>query len=284
MKVAVYVGAAPGRDAVLASARALLPAIAHEVVLVRGSYPASPSTAATQHALGLPPTVRVQHASANGDALRAIQQAEREYGAPDMLVIGRWSPPLGGLLPALHRRIVQHTTARSVLFVPGAVGVLAPVLLASSGSPLTFAAARLLPQVVPPPASVTVLHVLSQQQLLFEIVPDLATAAESFLASDLPDVRVLRQTVRLLQQQGYTADLSITLGPTLDEIGQATRQQAGGVLVIGASPPLSALERVLLEDVSGTLLDSSPLPVLAVRAGDTTPPEPLTVPDELIGL
>jgi nucleotide-binding universal stress UspA family protein len=51
----------------------------------------------------------------------------------------------------------------------------------------------------------------------------------------------------------------------IDEILSELRVGSYDLLVIGAHRVASALDRILLEDITGDLLDISPLPVLVVK-------------------
>ena len=48
------------------------------------------------------------------------------------------------------------------------------------------------------------------------------------------------------------------------------REGSYDMLAIGAHRVTSALDRILLEDITGDLLDNSPLPVLVVKQSSAT--------------
>jgi nucleotide-binding universal stress UspA family protein len=76
---------------------------------------------------------------------------------------------------------------------------------------------------------------------------------------------VLHETVDLLQQQGIAARLHTRVGPVVHEVLAELAPGGYDLLVVGEHRASSMLDRMLLEDMSSALLDSSPLPVLLVK-------------------
>ena len=72
----------------------------------------------------------------------------------------------------------------------------------------------------------------------------------------------------MLNEQGVPAEVRGRVGPVLDEILSELRVGSYDLLVIGAHRVASALDRILLEDITDDLLDLSPLPVLMVKNDD----------------
>jgi nucleotide-binding universal stress UspA family protein len=71
----------------------------------------------------------------------------------------------------------------------------------------------------------------------------------------------------MLNERGVPAQVKGRVGPVLDEILAELRIGSYDLLVIGAHRVASALDRILLEDITDDLLDISPLPVLVVKEG-----------------
>ena len=116
-------------------------------------------------------------------------------------------------------------------------------------------------------ASITLLHVLSQQSLVFEGFPGRSLTVEDFLAGSTPEANTLRDAAALLRKRGVPTQLKGRVGPVIEEIMAELRIGGYDLLVIGAHQVASALDRILLEDITGDLLDISPLPVLVVKGG-----------------
>jgi nucleotide-binding universal stress UspA family protein len=88
---------------------------------------------------------------------------------------------------------------------------------------------------------------------------------ESFLTDDSSEARTLRRATAILRDRGVACELKGRIGPVLDEILAELRVGSYDMLVIGAHRVASALDRILLEDITDDLLDVSPLPVLVVK-------------------
>jgi nucleotide-binding universal stress UspA family protein len=114
------------------------------------------------------------------------------------------------------------------------------------------------------------MHVLSQQSLLFEGFPPREISVADFLNGPSPEARTLREAVEQLRRSEVQVDLKGRAGPVLDEIMDELREGSYDLLAIGAHRVTSALDRILLEDITGDLLDSSPLPVLVVKGAPAT--------------
>ncbi|HEX9371902.1 MAG TPA: universal stress protein, partial [Roseiflexaceae bacterium] len=173
---------------------------------------------------------------------------------------------LGRLLPGAHSKVIARQLEPSVLRVHGQVRPIRRILLASGGDFHTLGDASVAAQIAGPlGASVTMLHVLSQQSVVFEGFPGRRNLVEPFLAGRSPEASTLREAAALLAARGVSARVKGRVGPVLDEILAELRIGSYDLLVIGAHRVASALDRILLEDVTEDLLDVSPLPVLVVK-------------------
>jgi nucleotide-binding universal stress UspA family protein len=175
-----------------------------------------------------------------GDAQVAILAAAHKQSY-DLVIVGRLHQALGRLLPGgAHSKTIAKRLEPSVLRVHGPARPIERILLASGGDHHTFDDVTVTAQLARPlGASVTLMHVLSQQSLLFEGFPPREISVADFLNGPSPEARTLREG---------SYDL----------------------LAIGAHRVTSALDRILLEDITGDLLDSSPLPVLVVKGAPAT--------------
>ncbi len=187
MKVLIYAGPAPSRELVLQFSAQIVQKAASELTLVTGGGPARQSL--LQHAierLQVPEGVPVTQLAVNGDAQAAILGAahEQEY---DLVIFGRLNQPLARLLPGPHSKAIAQRLEPSVLRVHGPARPIRRILLASGGDFHTFGDAAVTAKLARPlGAAVTLLHVLSQQSLVFEGFPGRSITVEDFLAGDSP--------------------------------------------------------------------------------------------------
>lgn len=266
MRILIYVGAAPSREQVLHYSAQIVRHVATSLTLVTGGGPDRQSlldqaAAQLDPPEGLPITLR---ALPNG-AQTAIIAAAREQPY-DMVIVGRLHQPLGRLLPGAHSKAIAQRLEPSVLRVHGPVRPIQRILLASGGDYHTFDDISVAVRIAKPlGATVTILHVLSQQSMLFEGFPPRSITVEEFLAGNTPEASTLRDAAAMLNDRGVPAQLRGRVGPVLNEILAELRVGNYDLLVIGAHRVASVLDRILLEDITGDLLDISPLPVLVVK-------------------
>lgn len=265
MRLLIYVGPAPSREQVL-QISGLLIHVATSVTLVSGGGSDKQSYVDdAARRLDVPANVPVATRALGGNAQTAILAASREQ-TYDLVVVGRLNQPIGRLLPGTHSKEIAQRLEPSVLRVHGVTRSIKRILVSSGGDYHTFNDVGLAAKLaVPLGASVTLLHVISQQSLLFEGFAERQTTMEAFLASDAPEAKTLREATAMLAKQGVETQVRGRVGLVLDEILAELRVGGYDLLVIGAHRVASALDRILLEDITGDLLDISPLPVLVVK-------------------
>ena len=271
MKILLYAGAAPSRDSVLQFSVPIVQRCASALTLLSGG--GAERQALLDDALrrvAAPPHVAVTLKSLPGNAQAAILAAARAQPY-DLVILGRLHQPLGRLLPGAHSKAIAQRLQPSVLRVHGPPRPIRRILLASGGDHRTFADVSAAARIAGPlGAEVTVLHVLSQQSLVFEGFGARGTLVDTFLAGSTPEASTLRDAVALLSARGVKAQLRGRVGPVVEEILSELRVGSYDLLVIGAHRVASALDRILLEDITEDLLDISPLPVMVVRGqGDS---------------
>jgi nucleotide-binding universal stress UspA family protein len=266
MRILLYAGPAPSRESVLEYSTQIVERCATALTLVTGGGEArrallDDAVKRLRPPAQLPITQRVLA----GNAQTAILTAAREQ-QHDLVILGRLNQALGRLLPGVRSKAIAQRLEPSVLRVQGSARPIRRILLSSGGDHHTFADVRNAAQIARPlGAAVTVLHVLSQQSVLFEGLPNAAGRMESFLLGESNEAAILREAVALLKQHSITAEVRGRVGPVLDEILAELRHGGYDLLIIGAHRVASALDRILLEDITDDLLDVSPLPVLVVK-------------------
>lgn len=266
MNILIYAGPAPSRDLVLQFSAQIVQNSATALTLVTGGgEERRPLLEQAIEQLHVPEQVPISTRVLPSDAQTAILRAAREQPY-DLVVVGRLHQPFGRLLPGAHSKAIAQRLEPSVLRVHGPARPIQRILLASGGDRHTFDDASVLARIAAPiGCTVTLLHVLSQQSLFFEGLPANRINVDDFFKSDAPEACILKDTAALLEEQGITTRIRGRVGLVLDEIIAELRVGSYDLLVIGAHRVSSALDRILLEDITGDLLDMSPLPVLVVR-------------------
>lgn len=266
MKILLYAGPSPERDLVLLFSAQIIEKVATALSLVAGGgKQCLPLLRSAVDQLHVSEHIPITLYALPGDAQTAILTAAREQSY-DLVIFGRFHQPLGRLFPGPHSKTIAQRLEPSVLRVHGGARPIRRILLASGGDHHTFndvrAAARLA---VPLEASVTILHVLSQQPLTFNGLREQPITPQAFLGGTSPEAGVLRASAKLLDAQHVPTQLNVRVGPILDEILDEVRTGDYELLVIGAHRVASALDRILLEDITGDLLDLCPVAVLVVK-------------------
>lgn len=266
MRMLIYAGPAAARDQVLEYSAGLARKAATAITLVTGGgqerYPLVDEAA---RRIAAPEGVAVALHALPGDAHQAILAAteDQQY---DLVIFGRLHRPLGRLIPGPRSKAIAQRLQPSVLRVQGVVRPPQRILVASGGDYHTFedvsTAARLAG---PLGASVTIVHIVSQQSLVFEGFGERHISVGEFLAGSSPEASTLRRAAALLRERGIATTVLGRSGPVLDELLDELRSGEHDLLVVGAHRIASPLDRILLEDITGELLDMSPIPVLVVK-------------------
>jgi nucleotide-binding universal stress UspA family protein len=267
MKVLLYAGPAPSRDTVLQYSTQIIQYCTTSLTLVTGGgAERRPLLEEAYARLAVPASVPVTFSALPGNAQTAILMAAHAQSY-DLVILGRLHQPLGRLLPGARSKAIAQRLEPSVLRVQGLVRPIRRILVASGGDFHTFGDVKAAAQIAKPlSAAVTVLHVLSQQSVVFEGLVNRHDPVETFLASQAPEAKTLRDAVALLNEHGVPAQVRGRAGPVIDGILSELRVGSYDLLVIGAHRVASALDRILLEDITDDLLDISPLPVLLVKS------------------
>jgi nucleotide-binding universal stress UspA family protein len=267
MRILLYAGPAPSREAVIQFSAQIIQNAATSLTLVTGGGAERRQLLDDAAArLRIPGHVPVTLSALAGNSQTAILAAARAQ-IYDLVIVGRLHRPLGRLLPGAHSKAIAQRLEPSVLRIHGPARPIRRILISSGGDHHTFADVDLAAQIAGPlGASATLLHVVSQQSLLFEGFVARRGIVESFLADDSQEAQTLRQATAMLRDRGVACDLKGRVGPVLDEILAELRVGSYDMLVIGAHRVASALDRILLEDITDDLLDVSPLPVLVVKS------------------
>lgn len=167
------------------------------------------------------------------------------------------------------RRLPTLPGAAAFLRLQGRLATPRRILLASAGGPQAVHGLAMLTQLARRyDASVTVLHVLSQQQLYYDGFDGIPLTPEIFLQSDMPEALNLQQVCSTLEQGGVTVTLRVASGLVAETILAASAEH--DILAVGAHRAGMGLERLLLADLTRELAEAAAMPVL-VLANQTGP-------------
>lgn len=266
MRVLIYVGPAPSRDMVIQFSTPIVQHVASAVTLVTAGGNANRALLDDAVAqLQIPDHVPATLCVRDGNAQSAIISAAHAQSY-DLAIFGRLNQPIGRLLPGSRSKIVAQRLQPSVLRVHGRVRPLRRILVASGGDYHTFNDVRITARIAAPlGAEATILHVISQQSLIFEGLAPRSLSVEDFLTSNAPEAQTLRDAAAWLRRHAVPTQVRGRIGPVVDEILAELRVGGYDLLVIGAHRVTSPLDRILLEDITDDLLDLSSLPVLIVK-------------------
>lgn len=264
MRLLIYVGPAPSREQVIAYAAPLIERVATSVTLLTGG--GEERRALLDEAVSqLPDTAPITLQALPGDTHQAILAASAAQ-VYDLVIFGRLNRPLGRLLARSRSKQIAQRLQPSVLRVQGQATPIRRILVASGGDYHTFEDAGVAAQLAGPlGAEVTIIHIVSQQSLIFEGFGERRISVQDFLASAAPEANTLRSAATLLRQRTIAVQIKGRAGPVLDELLDELRHGRYDLLVIGAHRISSPLDRILLDDISGELLDLSPIPVIVVK-------------------
>ncbi|EFO81509.1 UspA domain-containing protein [Oscillochloris trichoides DG-6] len=264
MRFVIYAGPAPSYDAVITFSAPLLRQVARAVTLVSGGGAVNePLLRTAQAELELPSTIPTILRIHDGDAVAALTW-EAGLREADLIIIGRLQPSLQRIIMGRRSKRLAQRLDVAVIRVQGRIAPIRRILLASGGDAGTLAHARYLVRLAKPlGASVTLLHTLSEQPIIFESsIPH----EDAFLNGPSPEAAVLRESAALLREAGVATQVVVKIGSVVDCVVDAAREH--DLLMIGAHRVASRLDRILLEDLAGDLLDLSPIPVLVGKRGE----------------
>ncbi|MFQ3631123.1 universal stress protein [Roseiflexus sp.] len=266
MHLLIYAGPGPWRDEALATAAQFAGQVATSVTLVTGGGIRNATLLDDAVArLGLPRDVAVQRRVVEGTPQDAILTIAGE-AVYDLVIFGRFQRPLERLLPLRRSDALTRRLRTAVLRVSGPARPIRRILLASGGDQHTFATAGYAAQLATPlGASITLLHVVSQQPVVFEALASPASDEATFLDSGTPEAVTLRQVAADLRERAIAVTTRIRFGLVLDEILAELHEGDYDILAVGTHHAAGPLDRMLLEDLTGDLLDRCPRTVLVAR-------------------
>ena len=168
MRILLYAGPAPSREAVLQFSGQIVQHTATSLTLVTGGgAERRPLLEDAATRLRIPAHVPVTLSALAGNSQTAILAAARAQPY-DLVILGRLHQPLGRLLPGSHSKAIAQRLEPSVLRIHGPVRPIRRILISSGGDYHTFADVDVAAQIAAPlGAAATLLHVVSQQSLLF---------------------------------------------------------------------------------------------------------------------
>lgn len=116
-------------------------------------------------------------------------------------------------------------------------------------------------------AQVTLLHVAGTIPSMYTGLGEIDETLTELLKTDTPTAKHLRQSARLLEKYGVTAEMKLRHGVVANEILREAAKSEDDLIVIGAPEQKKRFKKWLLGDVTGAILERSPCPVLIAKAG-----------------
>ncbi|MBO9316891.1 MAG: universal stress protein [Chloroflexus sp.] len=275
MHIALYAGHGLQYDELLSFAKPFIAALANRLTLIAsagGQSELDEVIARLQLDSGIDVQCRCQEESFTLAILTALQ-IER----PDVLLLPAFTARATPLEWWLRREEFNLLRMLPVSFlrIHGRITPIRQILLASAGGEQSFRCIPLVSQIARAfRATVTVLHVVSQELVYFEGFAASPLSGETALRIDEATGTMLHRLVAELETEGITCRLQVLNG--LVEETLLTECRHYDLLVIGShladgtetapsSQWLRFLQRISLQDVTRDLLEGSPIPVLVIR-------------------
>lgn len=279
MHIALYAGQNAQRNELILLSIPLITALAHRVTLITPQDEAE----LAHEALGQLPLVAdlTVHLQTHGNTFATAIETALQHELPDLLLIPAFTTPaaLLGWRERRHELNVLSSLPIPFLRVQGKVKPIHQIIVASTGGEQALHSVPLIGQLARAyHATVTVLHVSSQDLVYFEGFAASPLSGEDVLNLDQMTGTTLHQLVAGLQAQGVTARLQILNG--LVEETVLAECQHYDLLVIGSHQPtpigrpanqrwLRVIQRLSFQDVTRDLLERSPVPVLVTGKSAT---------------
>jgi nucleotide-binding universal stress UspA family protein len=213
--------------------------------------------------LGLSVQVRVEV----GDPEQTVM-AEVERTAYDLVAIGA----LGGqrsrrtLLDSVGMRIMERATG-SVLVIKGDRSQLARVLICSSGTEHSRLPVQIGSHVAcGAGAGATLLHVMDPMPIMYAGLEEMEETLPELLQTETEQARELRWAVGALEAECQNVELKLRQGVVADEVLQEARAGDYDLIVLGSSRAARGIVRVLLGDLTHTVVSRAQRPVLVARS------------------
>ncbi|WP_028458835.1 universal stress protein [Chloroflexus sp. Y-396-1] len=273
MHIALYAGEGLQADDLLTFAKPFITTLARQLTLIAPTEEQSTLDEILTR-LQLDPTITVrrwcQEESFTLAILKAVQTVH-----PDVLLLPAFTARATPLEWWLRREEFNLLRMLPVSFlrVHGRITPIRQILLASAGGEQSIRCVPLVSQIARAfQATVTVLHVVSQEVVYFEGFAASPLSGETALQIDEATATVLHRMVAALATEGVSCRLQVING--LVEETLLTECQHYDLFVIGShladdveptSQWLRFLRRISLQDVTRDLLEGSPIPVLVVR-------------------
>jgi nucleotide-binding universal stress UspA family protein len=202
-----------------------------------------------------------------GDA-EHIVMAEVEQTAYDLVAIGALGDQRSSrtLLDSVGMRIIERGKG-SVLIIKGDRSQLARVLICTSGTEHSRLPVRIGSAVAcGAGARATLLHVMDPMPIMYAGLEEMEETLPELLQTDTEQARQLRWAVGILEAECENVELELRQGVVADEILQEARAVDYDLIVLGSSRAARGIVRVLLGDLTHTVVGRARRPVLVARS------------------
>jgi len=202
-----------------------------------------------------------------GDAEKIVM-GELEQTAYDLVAVGALGRRRARhtLLESVGMRIMERA-AGSVLVIKGDRSRLSRALICSSGTEHSRHPVRLGAAVAcGAGASATLLHVMDPMPIMYAGLEEMEETLPEFLQTDTEQAGQLRWAINLLEAQCENVEIELRQGIAADEILGEARAGDYDLVILGSSRSASGITRMLLGDLTETVVGRARRPVLVVRS------------------
>lgn len=211
-----------------------------------------------------------------GDPVEQILQ-ETAANSYDLVIIGTRVKQTSGRYWRSHRTYeLIKAIPPPVLVASGETPSLSKLLVCSGGKHYIETAVQLTGEIAAcAGASVTLLHVMAEPPAVFTDLVRMEEDVDALLAGGSELGRNLLAQKQTLEKLGIDTEVRVRHGIVLDQVFAERRQGGHDVIVTGSSQSRGALQHYIMGDLTRSILNRAPCPVLVARP--QTPPVHRTI-------
>ena len=206
-----------------------------------------------------------------GDPITQIV-AETSVNKYDLVIIGsRLKRITGPFWQSQRTYEVIKSIDPPVLVAIGNCARLSRILLCSGGRRYIDAAVRLTGAIAAASkARVTLLHVMAEPPAMYADLVRMEEDVDSLLASGSELGRNLKAEQQLLEKVGVNAEVRVRHGLVIDQVFEEVNEGDYDLIVSGSSRARGPLRHYIMGDLTRSILNRAPCPVLVARSAPSS--------------